>query len=277
MALPEYGLPALGRDVVPDHVVMFSGGAASYLAAKRVLTRESRASVTLLFCDTKQEDADLYRFLDDCERRLNHPVTRIADGRSVWQVFHDEGMIGNTRADLCSRILKRDLADAWVKANCADPVLYFGFDFTEPNRLDGVRRAKPWARCEAPLADEMMWKHQILAEVEADGLRLSRAYSQGYTHDNCGGGCIKMGQAGWARTLRVRPEVFGMWEAEEQAFRTRTGKDVAILRDRRGGETKPLTLWDFRRRLECGGLFDQDDEGGCNCFAPPVFETIAAE
>lgn len=251
---------------------MFSGGAASYCAAKRVLGRENRESVTLLFCDTKEEDADLYRFLGDCEKRLNHPVTRIAEGRTVWEVFHDEGMIGNTRADLCSRILKRELGDAWVKVNCTDPVLYFGFDFTEPQRLDGVRQAKPWARCEAPLIPEMLWKAQILDEVRADGLTLSRAYRQGYQHDNCGGACIKMGHGGWAKTLALRPEVFARWEAEERAFRKHTGKDVAILRDRTGGETKPLTLERFRLMIEQSrtpGLFDDWDEGGCNCFAPP--------
>lgn len=254
---------------MPDHVVMLSGGAASYLAAKRVLASQDRGDVTLLFCDTNEEDADLYRFLGDCERRLQHPVVRIADGRTVWEVFHDEGMIGNTRADLCSRILKRDLADKWVKENCADPVLYFGFDFTEPHRLEGVRRAKPWARCEAPLVPEMLWKQQILAEVEADGLTLSRAYRQGYQHDNCGGACIKMGHGGWARTLHLRPDVYARWEENERQFRARTGKDVAILRDRIGGDTKPLTLEAFRLRLQSGGFFDTTDEGGCNCFAPP--------
>jgi len=255
-----------------NHVVMLSGGAASYCAAKRVLAATPSEDVTLLFCDTKQEDRDLYRFLHDCQKRLNHPVTKIEDGRSVWEVFHEEGMIGNTRADLCSRILKRDLADKWVKKNCTEPVLYFGFDFTEPDRLEGVRRAKPWARCEAPLAGEMLWKHQILAEVEADGLKLSRAYAQGYAHDNCGGACIKMGHAGWARTLHLRREVYDEWEAQERKFRQNTGKDVAILRDRTGGETTPLTLEAFRNRLLSGGLFDEDDEGGCNCFAPP--ETV---
>lgn len=254
-----------------DHVVMFSGGAASYVAAKRVLRDQPRDKVTFLFCDTKEEDADLYRFLDDAERRLNHPVTRIAEGRMVWEVFHDEGMIGNTRADLCSRILKRELADKWVKAKCADPVLYFGFDFTEPDRLDGVRKAKPWARCEAPLIPEMIWKSQILDELRADGLEPSRAYKQGYSHDNCGGACIKMGHGGWAKTLALRPDVYARWEAEERRFREHTGKDVAILRDRTGGTTKPLTLQRFREMIEASqvpGLFDMENEGGCNCFAP---------
>jgi hypothetical protein len=45
------------------------------------------------------------------------------------------------------------------------------------------------------------------------------------------------------------------------------GKDVAILRDRRGGQSRPLTLRAFRERLESDPkLFDADDEGACGCF-----------
>ncbi len=44
-----------------SHVVMFSGGAGSWAAAKRIAARP----LTLLFADTLIEDGDLYRFLDD--------------------------------------------------------------------------------------------------------------------------------------------------------------------------------------------------------------------
>ena len=45
------------------------------------------------------------------------------------------------------------------------------------------------------------------------------------------------------------------------------GKDVSILRDRVGGPVKPLTLREFRERLEQQpGLFDADDWGACACF-----------
>ena len=47
------------------YVVMYSGGASSYVAAKRTIAQFGRESVTLLFNDTKTEDADLYRFLDE--------------------------------------------------------------------------------------------------------------------------------------------------------------------------------------------------------------------
>ena len=47
------------------HVVMFSGGAGSWAAAKRVAERHGTADLTLLFTDTLMEDEDLYRFLHE--------------------------------------------------------------------------------------------------------------------------------------------------------------------------------------------------------------------
>ncbi len=57
-------------------------------------------------------------------------------------------------------------------------------------------------------------------------------------------------------------------EGREQELREHLGKDVAILRDRRGGKLKPLTLRAFRERLERNsGAFDRHDWGGCGCFS----------
>jgi hypothetical protein len=98
----------------------------------------------------------------------------------------------------------------------------------------------------------------------------------GFQHNNCGGFCIKAGQAHFARLLHKMPERYAFHEEQEQKFRREKGKDVAILRDRIGGDTKPMTLQAFREGIQSGGLFDQDDEGGCNCFAPPVVEVAEA-
>ncbi len=254
-----------------DHVVMLSGGLCSFHAAHRVLQSEDREKVTLLFCDTLIEAPDLYRFLDDATRALNHPITRISHGKTPWELFHEQGMIGNTRADLCSRILKRELADNWVKKNCApNPVLYFGFDFTESHRLEGVTRSKPWATCRAPLINPpYMWKSDMERAAVEMGVAPSDSYKQGFTHDNCGGFCVKAGHSHFARLLHQRPEVYAFNEAEEAKFRERTGKDVSILRDRRGGKTKPLTMEQFRKNIEHGATTTDDDAGGCNCFATP--------
>lgn len=256
-----------------EHIVMFSGGAASYAAAKRVL--DSYPEAILLFADTRMEDADLYRFLDDVQRRLNREIIRVSDGRTPWELFHEEGMIGNTRADLCSRILKRELLDNWIAANATTPTVYFGFDFTEGHRLDGVRRAKPY-RCEAPLIHPpFLFKPQIFDILAADGIELPRLYQLGFQHNNCGGFCIKAGHGAFTRLLRELPDRYAFHEEQERLFRERTGKDVAILRNRIGGETKPLTLEALRLRLEGGTAAPSEEEGGCNCFVPPV-ETEAA-
>ncbi len=49
------------------HVIMMSGGAGPFAAAKRVLAGKPN-HVTLLFCDTLIEDEDLYRFLDELRK-----------------------------------------------------------------------------------------------------------------------------------------------------------------------------------------------------------------
>lgn len=253
-----------------DHVVMFSGGAASYIAAKRVIAEHGRERTHLLFADTGIEDEDLYRFLKEAVAKLGANFVTARDGRTPWELFRENGMMGNTRADLCSRILKRELLDNVVRTVFTNPVLYFGFDFTEAHRLEGVRRAKPWAQCEAPLLEPpLLWKEDMLAEMRADGIEPSRAYVQGFSHDNCGGFCVKAGQGHFKQLLAMRRSAYLHHEAEEQKFRADTGKDVAILRDRRGGVTRPLTLRDLRKRIEEGDPIDEDDVGGCNCFVPP--------
>ena len=70
-----------------SHIVSYSGGLSSFLCALRV--QEEQGDPVLLFLDTKTEDEDLYRFLDDTSKFMDVEVTTVADGRDVWQVFND--------------------------------------------------------------------------------------------------------------------------------------------------------------------------------------------
>jgi hypothetical protein len=54
--------------------------------------------------------------------------------------------------------------------------------------------------------------------------------------------------------------------AEERETRVMLRRDVSILKDRRGGPTKPMSLEVFRRERLPGGDFDHDDWGSCGCF-----------
>lgn len=81
---------------------------------------------------------------------------------------------------------------------------------------------------------------------------------------------MKAGHAHFLHLLKNRPSVFEKHAAEEQAFREWIRKDVAILRDRRGGTTKPLPMYEFKRQVESGELkVNPRDWGkGCQCFTP---------
>lgn len=236
-------------------VVNYSGGIWSWEAARRTIQRYGRDKVTLLFADTLIEDPDLYRFLDETTADLGVPLTRIADGRTPWQVFRDERFLGNSRVDPCSRILKRQQLDSWHRANCLpkDTVICVGLGWDKKERSRYIKfraamRGKGWMHVQAPtMAPPYTHKLEIMASLRARGIEPPDLYEDGFPHNNCGGMCVKMGHANARLALVKRPETFLKWENEEQAFRQFIGKDVSILTDRRGdGKKKPLTLKTFR-------------------------------
>jgi len=247
----------------PQTVVMYSGGLASFAAAHRI--RDEKP--VLLFTDTLIEENTLYAFLDASAAFLGLELVRIADGRTPWEVFRDVRMLGNTRADPCSRILKRELARKWVDENAPDADIIFGLDWTEPHRLPAVERNWAPHRVRAPMMDKpYRLKHELVAWVESLGLTPPAAYREGFPHANCGGGCIKAGVGEWTRLYRLRPDTFARWEQEEEELRELLG-DVAILRDRTDGTTDPLPLSALRQRIEMGQPLDLWADGaGCGCM-----------
>lgn len=254
------------------HVVQFSGGTCSWAAAKRVAERHGTGDLILLFADTNYEDKDTYRYLHEAAENVGGTLIKIADGRDPWQVFRDERMLGSSRFDPCSKILKRQLIDRWMKANCdpADTIRYVGIHWSESDRYDSLKaRLTAWnvqaPMCEAPF----MGVKQMEAWSEAEGLRKQDLYVMGFPHANCGGRCVKGGQANWARLYHHRRTDYLDCEEKEAEVRELLG-DVSILRDRRGGESKPLTLAEFRSRLEAKAEYDMFDDGGCGCFSGVV-------
>lgn len=250
-------------------VVMYSGGVGSWAAAKRVAAQHGTDHLTLLFCDTKTEDADTYRFLRESAANVGGRLVEVADGRTIWEVFRDTKFLGNSRVDPCSRILKREVAQRWLADNCdpASTVVYVGIDWSEEHRFTRLReRHLPWVYqaplCEAPY----LGKREIHEWATREGLRQQRLYQMGAAHANCGGGCVKMGIGGFARLLAADPTTYAEWERQEQSLRNDLG-DVAILTDRRNGERVPMTLHGLRLRLNSGEQVDLFDIGGCGCFA----------
>lgn len=182
-----------------------------------------------------------------------------------WELFARQGMIGNSRSPLCSVYLKREVLDEWHRTNTLEltTTLYIGIDWTEEHRLHDLRNAKPTWRIEAPMCEEPLWdKCRMLDELKAIGIQPPRLYAFGFPHNNCGGFCVKAGQAHFAHLLRVMPDRYRYHEEQEQKLRDQVG-DFSVLTDRRGdGKKKPLTLRKLRERIEAGESFDRNDWGG---------------
>ena len=178
-------------------VVFTSGGLVSWEAGRRAIAQFGAENTTLLFTDTLIESPGLYAFLDASVRQSNVRFIRIAEGRTPFQVFHDQKMLGSNRVDLCSRVLKREPAEKWIKENCdpAETTLVFGLGWQEIHRFDdgsgrGVRpryNKLGWPHVDAPMLRKPFWTRQdLMDEAAKAGLPVSAAYFEGFEHDNCG-------------------------------------------------------------------------------------------
>lgn len=251
-----------------NYVVQYSGGLGSFGAAYTIIKKYGSKNVKLLFADTLIEDEDLYTFLNETSDFLNCELITVEDGRDPWQVFEDKKFIGNTRIDPCSKILKRDLLRKWIDHNC-DPLndkIVIGIDWTEEHRfLKALDRFRPFELI-APLCDKgALSKNDIIQILKDNNIQTPRLYKMGFPHNNCGGFCIKAGQAQFKKLYEQMPARYLYHEKKENELRKRLNKDVSILRDRTGGKTKPLTLEKLRQRIEKKESIDAFDFGGCGC------------
>ena len=178
-----------------EHVVGFSGGAASAVVAE-IVAKENPGNTTLLFHDTKTEPEDNARFRDEASKHIGVDVTDFSDGRDIWQVFEDEGFLGNGRNTPCSRILKQEKSMEYLKANGG--ILYIGFTVDEWRRAQrtSARYAHAGIETRFPLIDNRIGKEECLHRVETCwGIDPPKLYEWA-EHANCIP-CVKGQKAYW--------------------------------------------------------------------------------
>ncbi|MQY11482.1 hypothetical protein SRB5_16010 [Streptomyces sp. RB5] len=242
------------------HVVQFSGGIGSFATAVRVAEKYGTDHLTLLIADTQVEDPDIWRFAEDTSRLLGVPLTKVADGRTPWQVFRDKRFLGNDRLAPCSRTLKQIPCRAWMEKH-RDPkytLVYIGIESTvrDRARIPAIARAwKPWhsrfplcSRWERPRT-----KAELLQEARALGVAPPRLYELGFSHNNCGGTCVRARVRQWKHLLDVMPDRYAYAEQQEEDLRRLLGP-VTILRRRRKGVATPLSLADLRHEHQAAPM-----------------------
>jgi hypothetical protein len=207
----------------------------------------------------------------------------LVEGRDPWEIFRDERYLGNTRADPCSKIDKRQMLDQWRDAECdrARDVILFGIGEHEKHRFESVDAkgrvtgikprlaAKGWT-CAAPLIE---YPAHPIKDLRSDlyGIRQQRLYGFGYSHGNCGGFCIKAGMEHYRNRRRAQPDRFAYDALMERKISDYLGNGSAtILRLRRAGrKTRPLSLIEFGQMLDGQPemeLLSSPGDSGCGCM-----------
>lgn len=218
-----------------------------------------RDEVVLLFHDTKEEDVDTYRFNVEMAARLDLPITERSDGRSVSELFEDEGAIANNRMAFCSRILKADQSKKYIqelrRSGVDEIIKVIGFSAHEWQR---VQRATAHAESDGivvrfPLIEDGVTKQQCADWCLSMGVRPSSMY-QWSEHANCVG-CVRGGKAYWLKVKENRPDVFEARSEQERRFGHTILKDISLPQ---------LAVTGLKRKVS---QREAIDIGACECGA----------
>lgn len=238
-------------------IVGFSGGVTSAYCAAWALEEFDRDEVVLLFHDTKEEDEDTYRFNREMSKYLGKPITERSDGRSVTEVFRDEGAIANNRMAFCSRILKVEQFERYIKEirveGITEIINVLGYTAMEPERQQRAygRAVRDGYVVRFPLVEQGITKQACADWCLAVGVRPSSMYEWS-DHANCVG-CVRGGKGYWLAVEKNRPEVFAQRVALEAEFGHTILKDTSLVDLSINGMKRPA------KRREC------IDIGPCEC------------
>ena len=255
--------------MIMKHIVSLSSGIGSYFTLKRVLEKQNKEDVIAVFCDTLQEDGDLYRFLNDIENKYDLKIIRLSIGKTPFELAFEDNFLYNSRIANCSKKLKSKPFNEWLKNNFKNDecILYLGIDWTEKHRCEAItRNYKPY-KVMFPLCDKpFLEKYEMLEELKKEGIEIPRLYKLGFSHNNCKGCCFKAGIGHFKNLLEKDRITYLEFENKEELLRRKLGKDVSILK--RKGDT--FTLKQLREIVENEpeqlSLFECSDIGGCGCF-----------
>ena len=227
-----------------NHIVSFSSGLSSALTSIRVLYKYPDA--ILVFMDTLFEDDDNYRFMSDFENKFGVKILKLCDGRNPYEVSRAQHVIPNSLVAPCTRRLKIEIFQKYLKSLTGESTVYIGYDFSEIHRCDAT--TKNYESLGYKVDYPLLWKpyetRRYSDVIRNDyGIEPPRMYKLGYTHANCGGRCVKQGQGDWIRTLINFPNRFAEIEQWENDMRkNEVNSSYAILKSQTIEGKKPLTL-----------------------------------
>ena len=181
----------------------FSCGAASAVA-----TKLAQPDV-IAYCETGAEHDDNKRFMSDCEKWFDQPITILQNPKysNTWEVWEDRQYISGINGAPCTRELKVSPRLVFERD---DDVHVFGYtaDSHDTQRASALSENWPELSCRFPLIERGLTKAACFAMVENAGFKLPVTYAMGFPNANCIPCCKATSPAYWALVRLHFPEMF---------------------------------------------------------------------
>lgn len=238
------------------YVCQFSCGAASAVATKLTIAERGHENVVIINAFIQEEHEDNRRFLVDCEKWFEHPITVLrndkynASTHEIWK--RKRYIIGHHKAP-CSSELKRELLDKFKQLG---DVMVLGYTSEEQARYDRFIDANNGVAVSVPLIERNLNKSDCLAMIQHAGIEIPAMYRLGFSNANCIG-CPKGGAGYWNKVREVFPEQFYQIADIQESI----GPGAKFMRNRRTGERIYLRELDPTH-----GRIEEEPEISCSFF-----------
>ena len=235
------------------HIIQFSGGAASAYVAYLVVKEHGKENTILLFHDTKAEHKDSYRFRSQVSEFLGIPITECSDGRDLWEVIKDNNCLPSQFIPFCTRILKQEPAEKFLKLLCNDKyILYNGFGVEEFRRVQKVKaRAELLNRVvKSPLFD-LKIKNEEVKRIIKDEWKICLPDAYKYLqHNNCIP-CFKAGKSHFKAVWKYFPEEFNKAKEIEKHIGNTVFQEYSLQELEDQWENGQMEMFDIEESIPC--------------------------
>jgi hypothetical protein len=275
------------------YLISFSGGLGSFWSAKKMVDQYGKNNVIALFIDVGWEDDDLYRFIHQTINVLDIKLIYVKAPYTPPELMKKENVIYNNRMANCTSILKMRLFKSILlnkDFKCLGEVfklntlivkgieflgtltsinynLVMGIDYTEAHRCQPIEKnySKYGYTVLFPLVDDKNYhRKHIYDYLTKNCIEIPKMYKLGFSHNNCGGRCVKAGQGHFKKLLEKLPDRFN--ELLELEKSINNGKNT-FLKKTKNNITSSYSMealkQDIKNRPKQIDLFDI---GGCGCF-----------
>lgn len=184
------------------HILALSGGKDS--SALAVFMKDKVPEMEYVFCDTGDELAETYAYLDKLEFFLGKKITRINSDRpfSYWLKMFG-GVLPDARTRWCTRVLKIEPYERYIGNDTI--VSYVGIRADEPYRT-GYISTRPGVTAVYPFVENNIRKTDVFKILEDAGLGLP-AYYQWRSRSGCFF-CFYQRRIEWIELLERHPDLY---------------------------------------------------------------------